>query len=161
MSATHPVSGIYLQSAMDHAAETAGHLLRRARSRANMSQIELAARAGVMQSVISAYESGRRQPALPMPARLIDAAGYDLVVDIRRRQHLSRLSGPVGRKVRRRRRQLVAAAAALDMTYRDRQRLTDIRAAIDVIRSHLRHGDLSDGLVSDAVLGCPPTLLEK
>jgi hypothetical protein len=32
--------------------------------------------------VISAYEAGRRQPSLPTLARLIDAAGCDLVVDI-------------------------------------------------------------------------------
>ena len=82
-----------------------------------MSQAELAARAGVAQSVISAYEAGRRQPALPTLARLIEAAGYDLVVDIRRRpMHLTELSGPVGRKVRARRRELVAAAAAHDVT---------------------------------------------
>jgi uncharacterized protein len=82
-----------------------------------MSQTELAARAGVAQSVISAYESGRRQPALTTLARLIEAAGYDLVVDIRRKpRRLSRLSGPVGRKVRRRRRELVAVAAAHDVT---------------------------------------------
>lgn len=37
------------------------------------------------------------------------------------------------------------------MTYRDRQRLDDIQAAIDAIRSHLQRGDLSDGLVFDAV----------
>lgn len=37
------------------------------------------------------------------------------------------------------------------MSYRERQRLEDIRAAIDAIRSHLQRGDLSDGLVSDAV----------
>lgn len=37
------------------------------------------------------------------------------------------------------------------MTYRDRQRLTDILAAIEAIRSHLERGDLSDGLVFDAV----------
>jgi uncharacterized protein with HEPN domain len=37
------------------------------------------------------------------------------------------------------------------MTYRERQRLTDIQAAIDAIRSHLQRGDLSDGLVSDAI----------
>jgi uncharacterized protein len=102
---------------VDHAAETVRGLLRRARSRAGMSQTELAARAGVAQSVISAYESGRRQPALTTLARLIEAAGYDLVVDIRRKpRRLSRLSGPVGRKVRRRRRELVAVAAAHDVT---------------------------------------------
>ena len=37
------------------------------------------------------------------------------------------------------------------MTYRERQRLADIQAAIDAIRSHLQRGDLSDGLVLDAV----------
>lgn len=37
------------------------------------------------------------------------------------------------------------------MTRRDEQRLADIRAAIDAIRAHLTRGDLSDGLVFDAV----------
>ena len=37
------------------------------------------------------------------------------------------------------------------MSYRDRQRLADIQAAIDAIRSHLQRGTLSDGLVFDAV----------
>ena len=37
------------------------------------------------------------------------------------------------------------------MTYRERQRLSDIQAAIDAIRSHLQRGDLSDRLVFDAV----------
>lgn len=37
------------------------------------------------------------------------------------------------------------------MTYRERQRLADIQAAIDAIRSHLQRGQLSDGLVFDAV----------
>ena len=37
------------------------------------------------------------------------------------------------------------------MTYRERQRLADIQAAIDAIRSHLQRGGLSDGLVFDAV----------
>jgi uncharacterized protein with HEPN domain len=37
------------------------------------------------------------------------------------------------------------------VTYRDQQRLADIVSAITVIRSHLERGDLSDGLVFDAV----------
>ncbi|MGH3274803.1 MAG: HepT-like ribonuclease domain-containing protein [Streptosporangiaceae bacterium] len=37
------------------------------------------------------------------------------------------------------------------MTDRDQQRLADIQAAINAIRSHLRRGDLSDGLVFDAI----------
>jgi transcriptional regulator with XRE-family HTH domain len=50
-----------------------------------MSQAELAASAGVAQSVISAYEAGGRQPSLPTLAKLIEAAGYDLVMDIQHR----------------------------------------------------------------------------
>jgi hypothetical protein len=101
---------------VDQADETAGSLLRRARIGADLSQAELAVRAGVAQSVISAYEAGRRQPALPTLARLIDATGYDLVVDIQwQPPQLSRLSGPVGLLVRHKRRELVAAAAAHDV----------------------------------------------
>lgn len=37
------------------------------------------------------------------------------------------------------------------MSRRDAERLDDILEAIDAIRSHLRRGDLSDGLVFDAV----------
>lgn len=37
------------------------------------------------------------------------------------------------------------------MSYRERQRLADIQAAIDAIRSHLERGDLTDGLIFDAV----------
>lgn len=37
------------------------------------------------------------------------------------------------------------------MSRRDHQRLDDILAAIDAIRRHLQRGDLTDGLVFDAV----------
>jgi uncharacterized protein with HEPN domain len=37
------------------------------------------------------------------------------------------------------------------VSYRDRQRLADIQAAIDAIGSHLQRGTLADGLVFDAV----------
>jgi uncharacterized protein with HEPN domain len=37
------------------------------------------------------------------------------------------------------------------VSYRDRQRLSDIQAAVDAIRSHLQRGTLTDGLVFDAV----------
>jgi len=81
--------------------------------RAGLTQAELAARAGVTQSTISAYESGQRQPALTALARLIDAAGYELILSLRRQpSRLFRLSGPVGRRVRRHRQDLIAAAAA-------------------------------------------------
>jgi uncharacterized protein len=97
--------------------QSAALLLRRARTGARLSQSELATRAGVTQSVISAYESGHRQPALPTLAALIEATGYDLVVDVRPQPHrLRKLSGPIGQKVRRKRREIVAAAAAHGVT---------------------------------------------
>lgn len=42
------------------------------------TQAELAARAGITQSVVSAYESGRRQPSLPVMHGLVNAAGLEL-----------------------------------------------------------------------------------
>jgi uncharacterized protein len=91
----------------------AGALIRRARKRDGLSQAELAAKAGVTQSVISAYESGHRQPSVAALAALTDAAGYDLELSLRRQpQRLRQLSGPVGRRLRRRRRDLIAAAEA-------------------------------------------------
>lgn len=95
----------------------AGALLRRARQAARLSQVDLAARAGVTQSVISAYESGRRQPSLPTLAALIEAAGFELTTGIRRPpRRLSRLSGPVGRRLRARRGEVIAAAAGHGVT---------------------------------------------
>jgi uncharacterized protein len=96
---------------------TAGALLRQARHGAGLSQVELSARAGVTQSVISAYESGRRQPSLPTLAALIEAADFELTTGIRRLpRRLGRLSGPVGRRLRARRREVVATAAAHGVT---------------------------------------------
>jgi transcriptional regulator with XRE-family HTH domain len=63
----------------------AGSLLRQARRSAGLSQIELANRAGVTQSVISAYESGHRQPSLRTLAALVKAADYELIAEGRPR----------------------------------------------------------------------------
>jgi uncharacterized protein len=112
-----PSVGLYRRSAIvqsvDRRSVSAGTLLRQARKQSRLSQVELATRAGVTQSVISSYESGRRQPSLPALARLIEAAGFELTLQLRRQPNdLRRLSGPVGRRVRRQRRAIIAAAAA-------------------------------------------------
>src|SRR5262249_38355953 len=92
-------------------ADSAGALLREARRRAKLSQSELARRAGVAQSVISAYESGRRQPSMLTLAAMVEAAGFDLHVDLRRsRSSLHRLSGPLGRRVLGQRARLIKTA---------------------------------------------------
>lgn len=56
----------------------AGDLLKLARVKAELTQDGLAERAGVAQSLISAYENGRRQPTMPTLMRLLEAAGFDL-----------------------------------------------------------------------------------
>jgi transcriptional regulator with XRE-family HTH domain len=58
----------------------AADTLRAARRRAEMSQRALADAAGVAPSVLSAYETGARQPSAKMLARLVRAAGAQLAV---------------------------------------------------------------------------------
>lgn len=77
-----------------------------------MTQQELAHRAGVTQSVISVYESGRRQPSLPTLTSLVEATGLELHLELKAvPRRLDRLVGPIGQRVRRRRRELIDAAA--------------------------------------------------
>ena len=53
-------------------------LLQLARLKADISQRELAERAGVPVTMISAYERDQRQPTLATLLRLLRAAGFDL-----------------------------------------------------------------------------------
>ena len=54
--------------------------LRSARTRAGLTQADLAVRAGTSQATISAYESGSKQPSVATFSRLLAAAGARLVV---------------------------------------------------------------------------------
>jgi hypothetical protein len=68
----------------------------------------------VPQSVVSEYEAGKRQPALPTLARLVAATGHELTLGLERRDPTVRglPDSPLGRRVRRHRRALLAAVAA-------------------------------------------------
>lgn len=78
-----------------------------------MSQVELARRVGVAQSVISAYESGARQPSLRTLQRLVSATGFELEPGLRASSNPTRsLPGPIGRRVWEHRHELQRAAAA-------------------------------------------------
>lgn len=77
-----------------------------------MTQAQLAERAGVAQPMISAYETGRREPSFPMLVKLIDATGHDLVVD------LTRKGLPAGTRlahIRNHRDEVIKLAAAAGM----------------------------------------------
>ncbi|WP_407360944.1 helix-turn-helix domain-containing protein [Microbacterium sp. LBN7] len=56
----------------------AAALIKEARRRSNLTQTALAERSGIHQSVISEYESGRREPSVSALDRLLGAAGLAL-----------------------------------------------------------------------------------
>lgn len=60
-------------------------LLREARARAGLSQRELAARAKMPQSSVGRIEAGLVSPSVATLARILAAAGFDLVTQIRPR----------------------------------------------------------------------------
>ena len=79
-----------------------------------MTQADVAARAGTTQSVISAYESGRREPSLPVLLRLLAATGHSLdgrLVAAETGRPMVQLAGVLGRRVRRHRREINDIAA--------------------------------------------------
>ncbi len=63
----------------------AGPTLRDARTRAGLTQGELARRAGTSQAAISAYEGGAKEPSLATFSRLLSATGARLTVEQGRR----------------------------------------------------------------------------
>lgn len=87
---------------------SAGALLREGRQRAGLTQAQLAQRAGVTQSVISAYESGHRQPSIPTLLAILHAAGFALDASLIAANPATTtpLSGPLGQRLRQRQRQV-------------------------------------------------------
>lgn len=104
---------------------SSAEVLREARRRAGLTQASLAQRAHVTQSVISAYESGRREPSLPMLRKLIAAAGLELSITVQERT-TSALEGWLGRRIRDHRTEI------LDVT--TSHGLTDLRVFGSVAR---------------------------
>lgn len=62
--------------------QTSAELLRSARKQAGLTQKELATHAHITQSVISAYEAGRREPAFSTLLKLIEATGLTVSIDL-------------------------------------------------------------------------------
>jgi len=79
--------------------DSAAVFLRDARHRAGLTQVELGRRAGVDQSVVSAYESGVRQPSVPMLARLVAATGLELDMRLSEPAATGQASGMLGQRV--------------------------------------------------------------
>ena len=108
------IDNTYYCGDMTRSADDAiARLLKRARASAHLSQTEVARRAGVAQSVISAYESGRREPSVSTLERLVRATGHRLVIDLESTDEYPRgiPDTPLGRRLRQRRRSVLACAA--------------------------------------------------
>lgn len=92
--------------------DTAAALLRAARQGSHLSQTELARRAGVAQSVISAYESGRPEPSVATLARLVEATGHEMVIDVvpSPGRSMGLPDTPLGRRLHQRRKAVLRAA---------------------------------------------------
>lgn len=92
---------------------SSGTLIRDARTRARLSQTDLAHRAGIARSVINAYEPNRCEPGLTAPTKLVESTGRQLVLE------LEALPGPrlglpdtrLGRRLRRHRRAVLERTA--------------------------------------------------
>jgi transcriptional regulator with XRE-family HTH domain len=63
--------------------EIGGVLLRKARTRAGMTQRSLATRAGVPQSTVGRIETGAIEPRIDTLLRLLHASGHDLELGVR------------------------------------------------------------------------------
>lgn len=122
----------------------AADLLREARVLSRLSQTELSRRAAVGQSVISAYESGHREPGLNTLRRLVEATGCKLRVSIEASDAPTGLPDtPRGRRLRQRRAALLAAAKESGAT--------NLRVFGSVAR-----GDDTDSSDIDLLIDLPP-----
>ena len=81
-------------------------MLRQARRRAGLTQVELARRAGVAQSMISAYENGHRDPTYSTLERLLRATGHVLTVQPAAADET--VLGSTLHELRRRRREIIS-----------------------------------------------------
>jgi uncharacterized protein len=106
-----------------------------------LSQTDLARRAGVAQSVISAYESDRREPGMAMLTKLIEATGHHLTLNVEPLpgRRLGLPDTRLGRRLRRHRR------AVTDLA--ERRGLRNVRVFGSVARGEDRDGSDIDLLV--------------
>lgn len=101
-------------------------ILRQARSNADLSQVDLAARAGTSQSALARYETGASLPTLPTLERLLAACGRRLEVQTPLAKPSVLVTsvrsqlGPQATALRRQRRRLLDAA--------DRHGISHLRA---------------------------------
>jgi len=84
-------------------------LINQVRLLSGLTQAELAKRAGTSQPAVARYEAGQASPSAATLTRLLRACGYDLEVRLKKTK-VSKLSSPLGKKVREHRGEILALA---------------------------------------------------
>lgn len=138
----------------DSGTRSPGAILREARQRANLSQTDVAERAQVAQSVVSAYEGNRRSPSLATLSRLIEATGHHLAFELERDEDVppGLPNTPLGRRLRHHRKAIVACSA--------RYGASNVRVFGSVARGE-DHPDSDIDLVVDLAPGTGLLSLER
>jgi len=119
--------------------------LRQARSNADLSQVDLAARAGTSQSALARYETGASLPTLPTLERLLAACGRRLEIQTPPAKPSAPVTsmrsqlGPQATELRRQRRRLLDAA--------DKHGVSHLRAFGSVARGEAKASSDIDLLV--------------
>jgi predicted nucleotidyltransferase/DNA-binding XRE family transcriptional regulator len=85
---------------------TVATLISEARERAELTQTQLATRAGTSQAAVARYESGRVSPSMATLERLVRAAGAELILKTVPAP-VSNISGNRARKLRRHRQEIL------------------------------------------------------
>lgn len=95
--------------------DNGGVLLKKARTRAGLTQRSLAARAGVPQSTVGRIETGAIKPRIDTLLRLLHASGHDLELSVRLGEGVDRaqIRERLALTPRQRLEELTRAAAAL------------------------------------------------
>jgi predicted nucleotidyltransferase/DNA-binding XRE family transcriptional regulator len=121
------------------------HALRQARSNADLSQVDLAARAGTSQSALARYETGASLPTLPTLERLLAACGRRLEIQTPPAEPSAPVTsmrsqlGPQATALRHQRRHLLDAASKHGVSH--------LRAFGSVARGEAKAGSDIDLLV--------------
>ena len=102
---------VYIANSLYTRFMKAGEVLRNARSKSGMSQVEVARRSGIAQSVISDYERGKREPGADTYSQLLEILGFTLELRARRRTKTPTLpDSKLARLVLRHRQEIIALA---------------------------------------------------
>ncbi|NBY45758.1 MAG: helix-turn-helix domain-containing protein [Acidimicrobiia bacterium] len=102
---------VYIANSLYTKFMRASQVLRNARTKSGMSQLEVARRSGIAQSVISDYERGKREPGADTYLQLLEILGFTIELRVRRRTKTPTLpDSKLARLILRHRKEIIALA---------------------------------------------------